>query len=799
MKNLFSLAVLLLLTFSAPNISAQKPEPVHAGDCNGIQISKTDMAVSFDWSNEIVNSKATITAYMSDNSPKRVKFSAKGNWNILSVKVNGAVSACDRKDSTELTVFFPASTLPGQVSIEINYRVIKPQKGVYFINPRGEVPGQAKQIWVQGEMEDNSWWMPIREMSSGCLDKVTGSITLDVPSKFTTVSNGIKLPSKKLKGGMRRDTWRLDKPHSPYLWTFIIGEFDVIKDNTGRVPIEYYVQRGYKDYAEQIFPKTRELLDFFSERFGPYPWPAYRQVIVENFQFGAMENTTCVVFNKSFQGTRRELQGNMRNFAVVAHEMMHHWFGDLTTCSGWDDFTLNEGWATYSEWIAIEKFFGKQAAFEWFKVGRGQYFDQCKKDAHPLIDSVRASKNCHDMFDGHSYKKGGWVYRNLNEMVGDSLFYASCRLYLTANAYKYADWHDLQSAFETVCHCDLSWYFDEWGGQVGHPIIDVHTAVMGNYLVLGIEQTQRKRYGWEEFYLESIPTVTKYKSGKVEQGFLHIGNVEFETMTIPLDDGDSLLFFAIDPDRTALVDWHWHMSLPEYQAILWECENFPARSDAFDSLTVHKAELKNWSQICDRATDDMSPSIASRGLANVPIDSLFTEKMAAIYLGDGLDVRIRKAALSKLDGPEWQTTFVALCEDKDLQIQALALQKLLTVDTLKATQIAISKWADILMDKPVVHERFITRALLDVLLNAPEINFKLCVKSVCENGGPYVWGELEGTEEKPGPMTRWLTSLDRMEREDFFLPWLRKFGDRFAVTLKYFGPKVPAASTGSGK
>jgi hypothetical protein len=197
--------------------------------------------------------------------------------------------------------------------------------------------------------------------------------------------------------------------------------------------------------------------------------------------------------------------------------------------------------------------------------------------------------------------------------------------------------------------------------------------------------------------------------------------------------------------------------------------------------------------------DDESPSLAARALEQITVDSFFTEKIAAMYLGNALDTRIRKAALTKLDGPEWTNTFVTLCEDDNLEVQALALEKLLTVDTLKAIQIAISRWADILMNKPVIYERYITKSLLDVLLNAPEINFKLCLKSACENGGPAVWEEMQGTEEKPGPMTRWLVSLDRIEREDFFLPWLKKFGDRFAFTLKYFGPKVPGASTGSGK
>ncbi len=784
MKNLRSVAALILLTLLfAPNFLAAQNEPVFAGDCNGIKLSQTDMVLSFDWANETLNSKATITAYMSDNSPKRVKFSAKGNWNILSVKVNGVQSSYDRKDSTSLTVFFSATTLPGKVLVEVVYRVIKPQKGVYFINPRGTVPGQAKQIWVQGEMEDNSYWMPIREMSENCFDKTTGSVTLDIPNKFTSVSNGVKLPSKKLKGGLRRDTWQMNQPHSPYLWTFIIGEFDVVKDNTGRVPIEYFVQKGYKDYAEQIFPKTRELLDFFSERFGPYPWPAYRQVIVEDFQFGAMENTSCVTFHKSFQGTDRELEGNMRNFAVVAHEMMHHWFGDLTTASGWDDFTLNEGFATYSEWIAIKHFYGEEAAFEWFEVGRDQYFDQCKNDAHPLIDPVRANKNCHDMFDRHSYKKGGWVLRQLNEMLGDSIFNASSRYYLAAHYFGYAEWSDLEYAFEAISGQELSWYFKQWGYKTGHPVIEANWAYMSGNVVVGLHQAQYPKWN---LFTADIPIVLVYKDGtKLETNLVIDSITAFKTYVIAVKEKPQLVL--IDPNRIVLAQYKWNMSLKEYEKIAVDAEEyFPTRIDMMDSLIVHRTEIPHWNDLCKGLMQEDEPRIRARGVEFVDNQDWFTQRWVTECATKDESYLVRKMAVSRLTNRD--TLLSIFSHDNSLEVASLALTKLAEVDSVKGLEIANWVW-DIIQQEKVPHERFGTKALATIFANTGDIKYSPYFKSVCETGGPYPLMEFEGMANKPGPMITWLQKLQQKDRESFLI-YLSLFNDRFKITNDFFAPKV---------
>jgi len=139
----------------------------------------------------------------------------------------------------------------------------------------------------------------------------------------------------------------MELPHAPYLFALIVGEFDVVEDQPWNgIPVNYYMEDGFKDYAKNIYPHTREMLTFFSNVTGtPYPWAKYSQVAVRDYVSGAMENTTAVIFGEFMHGTDRDLIDVETNEKIVAHEMFHHWFGDYVTCESWSNLTLNEGFA----------------------------------------------------------------------------------------------------------------------------------------------------------------------------------------------------------------------------------------------------------------------------------------------------------------------------------------------------------------------------------------------------------------------------------------------------------------------
>ena len=118
------------------------------------------------------------------------------------------------------------------------------------------------------------------------------------------------------------------------------------------------VEKEYEPYAKDIFAHTPEMITFFSDILDyQYPWEKYSQVITRDYVSGAMENTTAVIFGDFIQKTSRELIDNDNDY-IVAHELIHHWFGDLVTCESWSNLTLNEGFANYSEYLWEEYKYG---------------------------------------------------------------------------------------------------------------------------------------------------------------------------------------------------------------------------------------------------------------------------------------------------------------------------------------------------------------------------------------------------------------------------------------------------------
>ncbi|HRF40444.1 MAG TPA: M1 family aminopeptidase, partial [Saprospiraceae bacterium] len=204
--------------------------------------------------------------------------------------------------------------------------------------------------------------------------------------RFKTLSNGLLLKQTKNADGTRTDYWKMDQPHAPYLFMVAVGEYAVVEDKWRNVPLQYYVEPDYAADAKAIFPYTPEMLEYFSKTFSyDYPWKKYAQIVVRDFVSGAMENTTAVTFGEFVQKHKMDLVDERTNEKIVAHEMMHHWFGDLVTCESWSNLTLNEGFANYSEYLWLENKYGRdEADYHLLEEWQG-YFSSADMSIHPLI------------------------------------------------------------------------------------------------------------------------------------------------------------------------------------------------------------------------------------------------------------------------------------------------------------------------------------------------------------------------------------------------------------------------------
>jgi aminopeptidase N len=448
-------------------------------------IIHTKLEVNFDWSKSQMNGVAFITAsphfyaadslfldaqgmeiksILLDNKPLVYSYSNE----VISIKLDRVY-----KKSEKYTVQITYIAKPEDLVKGGGSKAITDDKGLYFINPKAEDPSKMPQIWTQGETQSNSVWFPTIDSPNS---KSTEEIFITVDSKYTTLSNGNLMGSKANNDGTRTDHWKQDLPHAPYLFMMGIGEFKVVKDfytrkDSSKMEVNYYVEPEWESSAKAIFGETPNMINYFSELLGvEYPWDKYSQIVVRDYVSGAMENTGAVVFGDyAYKNERELLDGNDQS--TIAHELFHHWFGDLVTAESWSNLTLNESFANYSQYLWDEHKFGLDEAAYQAEIEAEGYFRSAETDSyHNLVWFDYDDKE--EMFDGHSYNKGGRILHMLRSYIGDEAFFKGINLYLTNNKFKSAEFHQLRLAFEEVCGEDLNWFFNQWYVAAGHPILD---------------------------------------------------------------------------------------------------------------------------------------------------------------------------------------------------------------------------------------------------------------------------------------------------------------------------------------
>ena len=362
---------------------------------------------------------------------------------------------------------------------------ITSDKGLYFINPQNEIEGKPQQIWTQGETEASSCWFPTIDSPN---QRSTQEIFITVQDRFTTLSNGKLVYSRGNNDGTRTDYWKMDQSHAPYLFMMAIGEFEVVEDQWQDLEVSYYVEPAYKPYAKDIFGNTPEMMTFFSDLLKyPYPWAKYSQVVVRDYVSGAMENTTASVFMEDLQVDSRYLIDDNWD-GIIAHELFHHWFGDLVTSESWSNLTLNEAFATYSEYLWTEHLLGKDEADYVGYQEMANYMGEAESKKVDLIRFYYDDKE--DMFDNHSYAKGSRVLHMLRSYLGDEAFFETLHQYLTTYAGQPVEVHHLRLVAEKVSGEDLNWFFNQWFLDSGHPELQVNTSYQNDTLTVSFNQTQ---------------------------------------------------------------------------------------------------------------------------------------------------------------------------------------------------------------------------------------------------------------------------------------------------------------------
>lgn len=601
--------------------SAEDADAYRASFTRNHDLRHMDLEVSFDWSKKYLYGKATIQlaphfypkdqvilnargmqinrlALIEDNDTTNLNYSYKNDSLFITTKTY-------KKDEI-IKLFIDYVSRPDELKDVGGSQAISSDKGLYFINPDGKDPQKPMQIWTQGETQASSVWFPTIDAPN---QKFTHQISITIGKEFKTLSNGLMIKSTDNPDGTRTDVWRQDLPHAPYLVMMAIGPFKVVGDKWRNIDVNYYVEPKYESVARKIFGNTPEMIEFFSKTLGvDYPWAKYSQVVVRDYVSGAMENTSATLHGEFLQQDERELLDGT-NEDVISHELFHHWFGDYVTCESWSNIPLNESFATYGEYLWNEFKYGREEADISRLNDLNAYLRESKTKK---VDLIRFHfENKEDMFDRHSYQKGGCILHMLRKTVGDEAFFSALKLYLRTNAYRPVEVHQLRLAFEEVTGQDLNWFFNQWFLSKGHPVLTI-------------------TYGWDETNHKATCTVKQeqdmseeplfilpvavdiYENGKTRRENITIKKKE-QTFSFECTKAPDVINFDAEKMITGVKnDKH---SKSEWRALYKMAPLFQDRFEALIALSKDYNEETPEAEIIRSALDDKNWKIRENAVA----------------------------------------------------------------------------------------------------------------------------------------------------------------------------------------
>lgn len=390
---------------------------------------------------------------------------------VVSAATVDGVETTFRTEPKKIVVALPRPSHAGErLAVAIRYEA-EPVKGLHWVGPEPGYPEKAKQVWSQGQAEDNHFWIPTWDFPN---DKASWECRLTCPADLTAVSNGVLVGTVEgPRPGTKTFHWKMEAPNSTYLIAVAVGPWERYADDFRGKPVEYFVARGVgEETARRSFGQTPDMLGFFSDFIGvEYAWPKYAQVAVSEFVVGGMENVSCTLqTDRTLHDARAHLDADSEG--LVAHELAHQWWGDLLTCRDWTHLWLNEGFATYFQVLYDEHAHGTDAMRSDMRgQQRGVLGADSAGDPRPMVEEFFSRKDGRG--SNHVYTKGASVLHMLRFVLGDDLFRRAIHRYASKHAGQNVDTGDFRRAIAEETGDPLEWFFEEWVLLAGHPKFEV--------------------------------------------------------------------------------------------------------------------------------------------------------------------------------------------------------------------------------------------------------------------------------------------------------------------------------------
>jgi aminopeptidase N len=441
---------------SAPNLT------MHEAQIRKNKVSNVSYDLYFDISDkkEKYSGVSTINFELTHaNDELRIDF-AKGS--ITSTYVNGV--AVEAKYNNHYLLIAGTHLRHGtnQIKIEFTQDFSRDGSGFYrFVDP------EDKRIYTYTDLEpfDANKVFP-------CFDqpnlKATYKMKVKAPKDW--VISTATLPTKIETAGEHAKMWNFSKSakFSTYVWSLHAGPYHIFTDEKAKYPTRLFVRQSLKSYVKtkDWFTFTAQGFEFLNEYFGyEYPYHKYDQLLVPDFNAGAMENVAAVTFSERYISRGVKSQKNRRKMAnVIFHEMAHMWFGNLVTMNWWNDLWLNESFATYLANLGLSRNteFSNSAMRDFSSTKNWAYWEDQLVTTHPIEAVVPDTSQAFANFDGITYGKGASSLKQIHYFLGEEGFKKGLQIYFKRHANTNTQLKDFIKALQDGSKRDLSVWQKKW-------------------------------------------------------------------------------------------------------------------------------------------------------------------------------------------------------------------------------------------------------------------------------------------------------------------------------------------------
>lgn len=625
--------------------------------------------VTPDFKQRSLSGKATLTFKPIGQVLQELRLDAI-DFTVSSVESTAKLKGHQATNDKIILTFEKPLPVGVEQTVTIHYSVT-PKDGMYFRTPELGYKEGDSHLYTQGETILARNWFPVLDSPN---EKLTTEVICHLPDGMKAWSNGKLLSEKKDPAtGLTAFNWKQEKPHSAYLVSLVAGQFSVIEDQYKDLPLAFIVPPSDAALAKRSFDGTKEMLEFFEGELGfPFPWEKYHQIVVRDFQWGGMENTSISTLSDRTLHTA-DYEDLRSSISLVAHELAHQWFGDVVTCKDWSSLWLNEGFATYYDALNQERLYGR----EQFLNARWRAAQNLvkEKNARPIVFR-NINADGYDQFGNLSYIKGSWVLHMLRSELGPDLFRQVVQTYLKRYQYQNVVTENFLSVLEEVTGRSYDRFFDQWVFHGGYPelVAEYDWDEKTGLAHVSLKQTQKTG---DDVLMFHVPVKVRFKGDFGTEDRVFLLDRDAQDFHVALPSAPKIV--RLDPEVALLAGIDFEPSTTMLEAQLKDAGDAMGRVLAIEQIA---SNAKAGSVELIGKTLNSDPQWFVREKAAGALADIGTEEALAM-LRNSLtqpDARVRKAVVDAIGDfvqpLAGETLFPLLSTEKNPDIRGTILQAL---------------------------------------------------------------------------------------------------------------------------